>query len=115
MAIKKYGDKMIYEKIEENVPNELLDEREIFWIKELNCMSPNGIWSLVGVSIARYRSSPKIKCPSPRLDTILKKMDTWVVSTIPLMGFALELRWTEVKMYVYQADRVKPRTKPSKF
>lgn len=42
MAIKKYGDKMIYEKIEENVPNELLDEREIFWIKELNCMSPNG-------------------------------------------------------------------------
>jgi len=41
-AIKKYGDKMIYEKIEENVPNELLDEREIFWIKELNCMSPNG-------------------------------------------------------------------------
>ena len=42
-AIQKYGDKMIYEIIEENVPDELLNERETFWIKELNCLAPNGL------------------------------------------------------------------------
>ena len=42
-AIQKYRDKMIYEKIEENVPDESLNERETFWIKKLNCMAPNGL------------------------------------------------------------------------
>ena len=42
-AIQKYGDKMIYEKIEENVPDESLNERETFWIKKLNCVTPNGL------------------------------------------------------------------------
>ena len=42
-AIQKYGDKMIYEKIEENVPNESLNDRETFWIKKLNCVTPNGL------------------------------------------------------------------------
>lgn len=40
-AIQKYGDKIVYDIIEE-VPNEKLDEREIFWIKEFNSMTPNG-------------------------------------------------------------------------
>ena len=41
-AIAKYGDKMIYEIIEENIPCEKLDQREIFWIKQLNSFAPNG-------------------------------------------------------------------------
>jgi len=41
-AIQKYGNQMKYEIIEENVPHEQLDEREIHWIKELNSLSPDG-------------------------------------------------------------------------
>ena len=41
-AINKYGDEMKYEIIEENVPHEQLDEREIYWIKELNSLAPSG-------------------------------------------------------------------------
>jgi len=52
-AIKKYGDdKMVWDIIEE-VPNELLDEREIFWIKELNCLSPNGYNLMSGGNVNR--------------------------------------------------------------
>ena len=40
-AISKYGDEMVYEIIEE-VPIESLDERETYWIKELNSLAPNG-------------------------------------------------------------------------
>jgi hypothetical protein len=40
-AISKYGDEMVYEIIEE-VPHELLDEREIYWIKYYNSLAPNG-------------------------------------------------------------------------
>jgi group I intron endonuclease len=41
-AIDKYGDEMNYEIIEDNVPQEQLDEREIYWIKELNSLAPSG-------------------------------------------------------------------------
>jgi group I intron endonuclease len=41
-AISKYGDEMKYEIIEENIPHEQLDEREIYWIKELNSLAPSG-------------------------------------------------------------------------
>jgi len=41
-AIDKYGDEMNYEIVEENVPQEQLDEREIYWIKELNSLAPDG-------------------------------------------------------------------------
>ena len=41
-AIDKYKDEMKYEIIEDNVPQEQLDEREIYWIKELNSLAPNG-------------------------------------------------------------------------
>jgi group I intron endonuclease len=41
-AIDKYKDQMKYEIIEDNVPQEQLDEREIYWIKELNSLAPNG-------------------------------------------------------------------------
>jgi len=47
-AIQKYGDKMIYEIIEENVPDELLGARETFWIKKLNCLAPNGLNCIEG-------------------------------------------------------------------
>ena len=41
-AIHKYGDEMKYEIIEDNIPHEQLDEREIYWVKELNSLAPNG-------------------------------------------------------------------------
>lgn len=45
-AIKKYGkenfDKEILEYIDDDEKHELVSEREKFWIKEFNCMSPNG-------------------------------------------------------------------------
>src|SRR6056300_1880386 len=41
-AIDKYKDQMKYEIVEDNVPQEQLDEREIHWIKELNSLAPNG-------------------------------------------------------------------------
>jgi hypothetical protein len=41
-AIQKYKNQMKYEIIENNVPQEQLDEREIFWIKEINSLTPNG-------------------------------------------------------------------------
>ncbi len=41
-AIDKYGNEMKYEIIENNVPQEQLDEREIHWIKELNSLAPGG-------------------------------------------------------------------------
>jgi hypothetical protein len=41
-AIDKYGGEMRYEIIEENVPYEQLDEREIYWISYFNSLAPNG-------------------------------------------------------------------------
>ena len=41
-AIQKYGDEMKYEIVEEDVPQEHLDEREIYWINELHSLAPNG-------------------------------------------------------------------------
>ena len=41
-AIDKYGDEMKYEIVEENVPREQLDEREIFWISHFNSLAPSG-------------------------------------------------------------------------
>jgi hypothetical protein len=41
-AIDKYKDQMKYEIVEKDVPQEQLDEREIYWIKELNSLAPNG-------------------------------------------------------------------------
>jgi len=41
-AIKKYGWENFKIEVIEECPIEKLDEREIFWIFELNCKSPNG-------------------------------------------------------------------------
>ena len=41
-AINKYGDEMKYEIVEENVPQQHLDEREIYWISHFNSLAPNG-------------------------------------------------------------------------
>ena len=41
-AIDKYGDEMKYEIIEENVPQEQIDEREVYWISHFNSMAPDG-------------------------------------------------------------------------
>ena len=41
-AVNKYGDEMKYEIIEEDVPQEHLDEREIYWISHFNSLAPDG-------------------------------------------------------------------------
>ena len=42
-AINKYGiDNFDFEIIETNIPIDKIDDREKFWIKELNSMKPNG-------------------------------------------------------------------------
>ncbi len=41
-AIDKYGDEMKYEIIENNIPHNQMDEREIHWIKELSSLAPGG-------------------------------------------------------------------------
>lgn len=41
-AIQKYGDEMKHEIMEENIPHGQLDEREIYWIKELHSLAPSG-------------------------------------------------------------------------
>jgi len=41
-AVNKYGDEMKYEIIEEDVPQEHLDEREIYWISHFNSLAPGG-------------------------------------------------------------------------
>jgi hypothetical protein len=41
-AIKKYSDDMKYEIIEDNIPREQLDEREIYWINQFNSLAPCG-------------------------------------------------------------------------
>lgn len=52
-AIQKYKDQMKYEIIEDNVPQEQLDEREIYWIKELNSLAPNGYNCTTGGQFTR--------------------------------------------------------------
>jgi hypothetical protein len=41
-AIQKYGDEMKYEIIEEDVPQQHIDEREIYWINHFNSLAPHG-------------------------------------------------------------------------
>ena len=52
-AIQKYKDQMKYEIIEDNVPPEQLDEREIFWIKKFNSLAPNGYNCTTGGQFTR--------------------------------------------------------------
>jgi hypothetical protein len=41
-AIQKYGDEMKYEIIEDNVPQEQMNAREIYWINHFNSLAPSG-------------------------------------------------------------------------
>lgn len=42
-AIQKYGwENFSYEVLESDIPRDMLDEREIFYIAENNCVAPNG-------------------------------------------------------------------------
>lgn len=41
-AIKKYGIENFKIEPIEKCPREMLNDREMFWIKELNCIAPNG-------------------------------------------------------------------------
>ena len=59
-AIDKYKDQMKYEIIEEDVSQEQLDEREIYWIKELNSLTPNG-YNLTSGGNLKKECSQKLK------------------------------------------------------
>jgi hypothetical protein len=78
-AIDKYRDKMVYEIIE-TVPHELLDEREIYWIKYYNSLAPNGYNCSSGGNSKKELSQVLKDNISKGLKIIkLKKMVTWVM------------------------------------
>ena len=42
-AIQKYGnDSILWTTLEKGLPEEMLDERERYWIAKYDCMAPNG-------------------------------------------------------------------------
>lgn len=47
-AIKKYGNENFIVELIEEVDDSLLNEREIYWIKELNTLYPNGYNETIG-------------------------------------------------------------------
>ena len=64
---------MVYDIIEE-VPDELLDEREIFWIKELNCLAPNGYNLMTGGGVNReFSQVTKDKMSMIQRDRVINK------------------------------------------
>ena len=72
-AIDKYDDKMKYEIIEENVPQERLDEREIYWIKELNSLAPNGYNCTTGGRFYQVTQEVKDKLRNTKRNSKIKK------------------------------------------
>jgi len=60
-AIDKYGDEMNYELIEENVPQEQLDEREIYWINHFNSLAPDGYNCTTGGQFTKGGYSQELK------------------------------------------------------
>ena len=65
-AFRKYGiENFSFEIIEELTDVNELDNRERFWIKELDCLTPNGYNILVGGQA--YRAAPHVceKCGKP--------------------------------------------------
>ena len=60
-AIDKYGDEMNYEIIEENVLQEQLDEREIYWINHFNSLAPDGYNCTTGGQFTKGGYSQELK------------------------------------------------------
>lgn len=58
-ALMKYKDEMKFSVIEE-VENDKLDEKERFWIEELNCLAPNG-YNLSSGGNEKKELSPVLK------------------------------------------------------
>lgn len=76
LAMNKYGVEHFFFTIIEEVPTELLDEREIFWITEFNCVRPNGYNISSGGKTPRGISS-KFK-GVPRTEEVKQKLrDSW--------------------------------------
>jgi group I intron endonuclease len=58
--ILKYGrDGFVVEKLEENIPEDLLDEREAFWIAESDSMVPNG-YNVMRHGRCRHRNATSL-------------------------------------------------------
>lgn len=52
-SIRKYGLENFTFEILEECTTDIIDEREIYWIKELNTLSPNGYNILIGGQLSR--------------------------------------------------------------
>lgn len=78
-AIKKYGKENFKKEIIcECIPKEELDEKEKFWIKELNSKYPNG-YNITGGGGDTYNNSSeevKIRMRTKTIDTCLKISNT---------------------------------------
>ena len=73
-AIQKHGDEMKYEIIEENVPQEYLDEREIHWINHFNSLVPHGYNLLTGGHYERgYTQEAKNNMRNATIKSKIKK------------------------------------------
>ncbi|MBQ9441872.1 MAG: GIY-YIG nuclease family protein [Selenomonadaceae bacterium] len=66
-AIKKYGWENFSVEILEECPEEMLDEREIFWIAKLNSMFPNGYNLTSGGERKKFVSAESIAKMSAKL------------------------------------------------
>jgi group I intron endonuclease len=72
-AIDKYGNEMKYEIIEDNVPQEQLDEREIYWINELHSLAPNGYNCTTGGRFFQVTQEIKDKCENAKRNSKIKR------------------------------------------
>lgn len=75
-AIKKYGiENFEWEIIDEATSLDELDEKEIYWIKQLNSITPNGYNILGGGQKNRMRMASE--CLSKIISDGLKKSEKW--------------------------------------
>ena len=66
-AIRKYGiDSILWTALEKGLPEEMLDERERYWIDKYDCISPNGYNLTTGGEGASHSGKPHRKTSKPK-------------------------------------------------
>jgi group I intron endonuclease len=74
-AIRKYGHKEFKVVLLEKVDILIIDEREIYWIKELNTLTPNGYNLTTGGSERHRLSEESKKILSEKTKGVIKRKD----------------------------------------